>query len=308
MRCQQRNSPTVPAPAPAPVPVLRKSCASLEQISALRCVIAQAMVVLGGPQAPASFGACAWPPSQLNVARHALMRHALVATAVVCTSFVNPAPLLAAGPVSSMDAGAATLDVRSVEAKGSPVARESLLRRQVFSRPDIQRRRPQNRAGAAAGARAADRAASPRGVGETRQVAGRRVLRVLTPTQAEKLGKYDVTGVGINLVIADSGAVKVGAVPPADSDAAKLGVTFGDVVLSINGRSTEGMTSFDALEAIQSDGSQVKLEFKPAAGGEARSVSLTKTFFEKNPVSYRVVRAEDGAHRVYQAERVQRAV
>eukprot|EP00967_Tisochrysis_lutea_P121158 scaffold199459_cov30-Tisochrysis_lutea.AAC.1 len=34
---------------------------------------------------------------------------------------------------------------------------------------------------------------------------GDRYSRVLTPTQAIKLGKYDVTGVGLNLIISDSG-------------------------------------------------------------------------------------------------------
>lgn len=65
---------------------------------------------------------------------------------------------------------------------------------------------------------------------------GDRYSRVLSPSQATKLGKYDVTGVGINLIIADDGKVKVGAVPPDGSDAAQLGVQFGDVVLAINGR------------------------------------------------------------------------
>lgn len=123
---------------------------------------------------------------------------------------------------------------------------------------------------------------------------GDRYTRVLAPEQASKLGKYDVTGVGINLVIADSGAVTVGAVPPADSDAAKLGVTFGDVVTAINGRAAEGMTSFDALEAIQSDGDSVSLTLKPAAGGLSREVVLKKAFQQRNPVTYHLVEGEGG--------------
>ena len=162
---------------------------------------------------------------------------------------------------------------------------------------------------------------------------GDRYSRVLTPEKATKLGKYDVTGVGLNLVISDSGAVKVGAVPPAESDAARLGVEFGDVVLSINGKPaecmhhgsinmhmhtlymsavlsingkptecmphpdpqpylrpnphphphpnphphphpnpgkpTEGMTSFDALEAIQGEGDTVEMDLR-APGKDVR--------------------------------------
>jgi len=122
---------------------------------------------------------------------------------------------------------------------------------------------------------------------------GDRYSRVLTPEKATKLGKYDVTGVGLNLVISDSGAVKVGAVPPAESDAARLGVEFGDVVLSINGKSTEGMTSFDALEAIQGEGATVEMDLR-APGKDARHLSFRKAFTVKNPVSYRLIASEGG--------------
>ena len=119
---------------------------------------------------------------------------------------------------------------------------------------------------------------------------GDRYSRVLTPLQAAKLGKYDVTGVGINLVIADNGEVKVGAVPPADSDAGRLGVTFGDVVTAINGKAAVGMTSFDALEAIQGDGDTVYMRIKSDGGkGDEREVALKKSFLTKNPVTYRLV-------------------
>ena len=57
---------------------------------------------------------------------------------------------------------------------------------------------------------------------------GDRYSRVLSPSKATKLGKYDVTGVGMNLVISDDGTVKVGAVPPEGSDALQLGIGFGD--------------------------------------------------------------------------------
>jgi carboxyl-terminal processing protease len=117
---------------------------------------------------------------------------------------------------------------------------------------------------------------------------------VLSPKDAVKLGKYDVTGVGINLVISDDGAVKVGGVPPADSDAAVLGVEFGDVVLTINGKVCDGMTSFDALEAIQGDKDVVNLRIRSANGGGERDVSLRKTFTTRNPVSYKLVTSDDG--------------
>ena len=123
---------------------------------------------------------------------------------------------------------------------------------------------------------------------------GDRYSRIISPAQAGKLSKYDVTGVGINLVIADNGDVKVGAVPPENTDAGTLGIKFGDVVVSINGRPTVGMTSFDALEAIQSDGDLVRMEIKGDNGkGPTREVALRKAFQTKNPVSYRLVASDN---------------
>lgn len=113
-------------------------------------------------------------------------------------------------------------------------------------------------------------------------------------SQAVKLSKYDVTGVGINLVISDAGEVKVGSVPPPESDAASLGISFGDRVLSINGKDCDGMTSFDALEAIQSDSPTVTMRIEPNAGGAAREVSLTKSFTTRDPVSTLFVSGEQG--------------
>lgn len=125
---------------------------------------------------------------------------------------------------------------------------------------------------------------------------GDKYSKVLAPDVATMLSKYDVTGVGMNLVIADNGNVEVGAVPPAESDAAKLGVGFGDVVLSINGRDAKGMTSFDALEAIQSDpaGEIVRMELRPAGSGVPKQVELRKSFIVSNPVSYSLAKAADG--------------
>jgi len=131
---------------------------------------------------------------------------------------------------------------------------------------------------------------------------GDRYSRVLPPLQAAKLGKYDVTGVGINLIISDAGTMLVGAVPPEDSDAAREGVAFGDRVLSINGLSTAGMTSFDALEAIQTKGDVVRLRLIPAAdvakGQEttAREVALRRAFVTKDPVRYRAVESNGELH------------
>lgn len=133
---------------------------------------------------------------------------------------------------------------------------------------------------------------------------GDRYSRVLPPLQAAKLGKYDVTGVGINLIISDSGQMLIGAIPPEDSDAARAGIRFGDRVLSINGASTAGMTSFDALAAIQSERDTVSLRVLAAADADresaARDFALRRTLdVTRDPIRYQLVEGPNGAKSGY---------
>ena len=155
-----------------------------------------------------------------------------LAAAALCASLVGtPAPLLAEGPPSTPAA----------VTSGSPVAEEvwALLDKYYLDRKfggsDWTQVHDRLKASEpltdAAALDAADRLV--RGLGD-------RYSRVLTPSQAGKLNKYDVTGVGINIIIADSGEMQVGSVPPAGSDADKAGIGFGDRVLKINGRDTTG--------------------------------------------------------------------
>ena len=122
---------------------------------------------------------------------------------------------------------------------------------------------------------------------------GDKYSRILGPTAAAKLNKFDVTGVGLNLVISDTGEMKVGSVPAPGTPAASVGIGFGDIVLSLNSRDTKGMTSFDALEAIQGvEGSKlVEVTIVKSAGAEPRKLVMTKTFEEKDPVQTKLVDA-----------------
>lgn len=221
---------------------------------------------------------------QLKGLRSAAVRSAVAS--ILCVS-------LSAPPLASL--AATDMPGATTSSGGSPVAREVVglvdkyFLDRTFNGVDLRAKAAQLDSRVLTDDEALDESAKL--VGSL----GDRYSRVVTPAQASKLGKYDVTGVGINLVIADSGAVTIGAVPPADSDAARLGVAFGDVVTSINGKAAEGMTSFDALEAIQTDGDSVILGLRSAGGGSAREVSLRKAFTVRNPVSYHVVAAEDGS-------------
>ena len=79
-----------------------------------------------------------------------------------------------------------------------------------------------------------------------------------------------MTGVGLNLIIA-SGEMRVGAVPAPDTTAAAAGIRYGERVLRLNGQATAGMSSFDALEAIQGDGAvSVEVQAPGAEAGRSR--------------------------------------
>ena len=120
---------------------------------------------------------------------------------------------------------------------------------------------------------------------------GDKYSRILAPSGAAKLNKFDVTGVGLNLIISDTGEMKVGSVPAPGTPAASVGIGFGDMVLNINSRDTKGMTSFDALEAIQGEGKLVEVTIAKSAGAEPRKLVMTKTFEEKDPVQTKLVDA-----------------
>ena len=120
---------------------------------------------------------------------------------------------------------------------------------------------------------------------------GDKYSRILPPSGAAKLNKFDVTGVGLNLIISDTGEMKVGSVPAPGTAAASVGIGFGDMVLNINSRDTKGMTSFDALEAIQGEGKLVEVTIAKSAGAEPRKLVMTKTFEEKDPVQTKLVDA-----------------
>ena len=127
---------------------------------------------------------------------------------------------------------------------------------------------------------------------------GDKYSRILGPTAAAKLNKFDVTGVGLNLIIAESGEMRVGAVPAPDTTAAAAGIRYGERVLRLNGQATAGMSSFDALEAIQGDGDRVEVEVQ-APGAEARTLSLLKAYQVKNPLSKRLLTLDDGSRLGY---------
>eukprot|EP00850_Spirogloea_muscicola_P007357 SM000037S13492 [mRNA] locus=s37:263414:272177:+ [translate_table: standard] len=114
--------------------------------------------------------------------------------------------------------------------------------------------------------------------------------RFLTPEQFSELAKYDVTGVGLNIVEiggpegrGDRRLVVLGLV--INSPAAKAGMRQGDEILEVNQESVAGKSAFDVSSLIQGPkGTQVRR----GDCGPIQTVSLQRQMDVKTPVLYRL--------------------
>ncbi|MGI6055695.1 MAG: S41 family peptidase [Bilifractor sp.] len=93
-------------------------------------------------------------------------------------------------------------------------------------------------------------------------------------------------GIGITISKSeDDKALKIESVLE-DSPAEKAGLAEGDRITMLNGKSTEDMTSSDAVSLIQnSDSDQVTMTVVPASGGDSREVTLTKETLTRSVVT-----------------------
>lgn len=155
---------------------------------------------------------------------------------------------------------------------------------------------------------------------------GDKYTRLLDKAVFESLWKYDAIGVGL-LFQSDPGKRMFVAAPPiSGSSSAKAGIKKGDIIFSINGKLTDGMTAIDVLDKMSNDNSKtVVIEYgtpavsdpaltagaglvASAAGttggsasvdvqlvGDIKKVELDRaTEVAKNPVSYSLERRSDG--------------
>ncbi|CAM9862738.1 unnamed protein product, partial [Choristocarpus tenellus] len=74
--------------------------------------------------------------------------------------------------------------------------------------------------------------------------------RLITPEVYDSLSKYDLVGVGVMLSPNGEGQLAVASPPKAKSEAAVMGIKKGDLVVGINGVSTDRMTSFDVIDFL----------------------------------------------------------
>lgn len=122
--------------------------------------------------------------------------------------------------------------------------------------------------------------------------------RFLTPSEFTKLARYDMSGIGINFkeVSNADGVTKLKVLGiilggPAHS----AGVKQGDEILSVNGKSVEGMTSSDVASLIQGPKETfVSLEVKHGDCGDTQNVIIERKQVIRTPVFYRLEKDENG--------------
>lgn len=127
----------------------------------------------------------------------------------------------------------------------------------------------------------AEAAAHPERVGSLRQATlqalrGDRYTRLLDAAQYEAISRYDVLGVGLILAPGSDGLARVIS-PPIPGSSAIGQVKVDDSIVSIDGVSTAGMSSFDMLDLVSAAGDADTLRFVVKRGEEQRTIDLKRS-------------------------------
>jgi carboxyl-terminal processing protease len=113
--------------------------------------------------------------------------------------------------------------------------------------------------------------------------------RFMDPAQYRSLTDQtsgELSGVGIRLEVSEKSKVLTVVEPIENSPALKAGIKTGDHIVSINGKSTQGMTVEDASNLIRGDvGTKVNLEIR-RSGTSDFTVALTRARIELPTVRY----------------------
>ena len=104
----------------------------------------------------------------------------------------------------------------------------------------------------------------------------------------------ELTGVGITIGLDEETKKLTVIAPLEDTPAFKAGILAKDVITKINGKSTEGMDTSEAVTLIRGEpGSQVKLTIS-RSGEKARDYLITRAKIEIHPVDYSVKQTPAG--------------
>ncbi|MDQ6635849.1 MAG: S41 family peptidase, partial [Gemmatimonadota bacterium] len=92
-------------------------------------------------------------------------------------------------------------------------------------------------------------------------------------------------GVGIQMDVRDSGITVIGTLPGTPAE--RAGIMSGDRIVDIDGKSTHGLTSDEALKALRGNaGSSVRVAVERPGVAARLPFSLTRAVIEVNPVSH----------------------
>ncbi|PPR83601.1 hypothetical protein GOBAR_AA37118 [Gossypium barbadense] len=116
--------------------------------------------------------------------------------------------------------------------------------------------------------------------------------RFLSPAEFSKMGRYDITGIGINIreVPDDTGSVKLkvqGLI--LDGPAHTAGVRQGDEVLAVNGEDVVGKSAFEVSSLLQGPNETfVTIKIRHGNCGPTQSLEIQRQLVARSPVFYRL--------------------
>ncbi|KAJ4976439.1 hypothetical protein NE237_001545 [Protea cynaroides] len=122
--------------------------------------------------------------------------------------------------------------------------------------------------------------------------------RFLSPSEFSKMGRYDVSGIGINLreVPDDEGRIRLkvlGIILNGPAHAA--GVRQGDEILSVNGVDVGEKSSFEVSSMLQGPNETfVTIEVKHGSCGPIQSIEVQRQLVARSPVFYQLEQMENG--------------
>lgn len=107
--------------------------------------------------------------------------------------------------------------------------------------------------------------------------------RRLSRLDESTTGRY--AGVGIQMDVRDSGVTVIGTLP--GSPAERAGLVTGDRIVTIDGRSTRGLTSDEALRTLRgAPGTSVRLQVERTGVADRMAFTLVRRTIEVNPVQH----------------------
>jgi len=127
---------------------------------------------------------------------------------------------------------------------------------------------------------------------------GDKYTRVVDESAFDKMSKFDLIGAGVLLAPDDEGRMAIASPPMAGSSALAKGLKKGDLVVSINGKSTEGLTSFDVIDLVTKDDNPLLtlgIQKPEDTAAIQQTVSLKRKLLEiRDPVQYQVLNGGPG--------------